>query len=60
MKEDQLDIVKTRLADISDYSLAQFFALALGEMLRRGLMSKDTTSQALWELLKDCDPNHGA
>lgn len=59
MKEDQLDIVKMRLSDISDHSLTQFFTLALGEMQRRGTMFKDIPSDLVLESLKDCDPTHG-
>jgi|GEM_PF-4267400 len=55
MKEDQLDIVKLRLEEISDYSLAQFFALALAEMQRRGAALKDTSTEALWQALKSGD-----
>lgn len=53
MKEEQLDILKMRLSDISDYSLAQFFALALAEMHKRGAHLKDTSNKALWDPLND-------
>lgn len=52
MKEEQLDIVKMRLNEISDYSLTQFFTLVLAEMHRRGATLKDTPSEALWQALK--------
>lgn len=60
MKEDQLVIVKERLNEISDYSLAQFFALALAEMHKRGAPLKNTSVNALWQALKDSDPNRPA
>lgn len=51
MKEDQLDIVKMRLSDISDYSLAQFFDLTLAEMHSRDAGQEGTWRMALWKAL---------
>lgn len=59
MEQDIIDLVKKRLSEISDYSLAQFFALVLTEMHRRGGHFKDPSTKALWDRLKGGDPNHG-